>query len=132
MLRNVCDGCGSVIDGEPVQKDYPEAILLIDDEVAVMYENLCNTCKKELRDSVARFASKRQEERESLAIKLMNSAEHIVSGTVTPKSPQVFDKAVPNNGNGENPPLNPVTSDDRELANKVVKQFPIKLPKHED
>ena len=57
MLKNVCSRCGRVIDGEPVlNKEYPDATLLLGEEVAVMYDDLCGECTDRIRRLVSDFA----------------------------------------------------------------------------
>lgn len=113
MLRNVCDACEEVIGGEPVMRDYPEALLVIDDEVAVMYENLCPTCKSKLLAAVACFSSRKAAPRPAAPV-------HEPAAAEPPR---------------EEPPQEPAPQDvpredARPLAEQVVKQYPVKLPNH--
>ena len=134
MLRNVCDRCNSVIDGEPVSKEYPEAMLLLDDEVAVMYENLCPECKSKLLMAVKMFGEREEQPKpkktptESDGNSEMKDCSR-ERNVVLPENVKVDVKE-------DALPLNRVTTDDaqeqaRPLANQVVKQYPIKLPKHD-
>ena len=112
MLRNVCDSCNEVIDGEPVSSDDPEAVLLIDGEVFAMYENLCDKCKANLKAAVSRFGD---------AVPAMPSAKAKDTPQPEPPSENVAENV--DDGAGRHPS----TKEVRELPEQVVRQFPVKL-----
>lgn len=122
MLRNVCDCCGAVIDGEPsIGKEYPEVVLLIDDEIEVMYENVCPECRQALTRAVksVKFGTPtRYEPKQEHVDKPKNEVESIVT-----EPEREHEKPVPAEVELER--------EERPLANQVVKQFPINLPKRD-
>lgn len=128
MLRNVCDACEEVIDGAPVKKEYPEVVLLIDDEVALMYENICQTCREKLVFAVKNFKNgpRKQLEQEPA---IEANAEPVIRTNEKLESREVQPKAVPTDGNDEKRPLENVTTS-QPLAEQVVKQYPVRLPQH--
>ena len=130
MLRNVCDCCGSVIDGEPsMNKEYPEALLVIDDEIIVMYENICQSCRKDLIGAVESIMSGKHDTKKQT--QGGNEQEQIRSADTTRERADEHPNAkqtatpVPTADN------KPSGSDERALANQVVRQFPVKLPQRD-
>lgn len=114
MLRDVCDRCGKVLDGEPhVNREYPDVTLLMDDEVVVMYECLCPNCRGKLMSAVRNLGDvpKRTDAKE------------------VPKAESQKIDAAPAEESVEKPKAEPLQKVDPDsLPNQVTKQFPINLP----
>lgn len=125
MLREVCDACGEIIDGPLVKREEPDATLLMGDEVVLMYDALCQTCKTELELAVRGFKNGKRHK---------VPVENRTSVDVTPPEATEEPKVVPKDVLCETAPQitpeprKPVDKDS--LPNQVTKQFPIKLPEH--
>ena len=127
MLRNVCDRCNEIIDGEPqIEKEYPDATLLIDDDVVVMFENLCDKCKDGLRRSVSDFTRhpspepKPTKEHPAAQATSTDDEKRPIPETATQAEVDAIKESA------KRQPLQKV--DPESLPNQVTKQFPIHLP----
>ena len=129
MLRNVCDGCGKIIDREPIEKEYVDALLMLDGEPILIYDDLCDTCKSSLRGNVKLLlmptAKKAMKDKPAKISHDESEAEATETSTVVEvKSPVVEDKPEIKEDNGHKP----LQEIDKELLpNQVTKQFPIKM-----
>lgn len=50
MLKNVCDRCGKVIDGDGNLPDFNAFDAYIDDEPVISYIHLCDKCRQKISD----------------------------------------------------------------------------------
>ena len=117
MLRNVCCCCNEVIDGEPIlEKEYPDVTLLFGEEVVVLYDDACDTCKEGIRKAVADFLTSKSPQ----ARAEVKKEEPAQAEKVEEKPPVVEEK----------PKAAPVRVDKDALPEQVTKQFPVNLPKH--
>lgn len=133
MLRRICGKCGEIIDGEPlIEKDYADAVLVLDDEIAAMYDDLCPNCKKALRNAFSNFL----EDAEEVRVPEPPDVAPDVSRTdwsSTSTGGEVVDVEVPKRGPDEpvfvgesqHRPFEEVDKD--ALPNQVTKQFPINI-----
>ena len=136
MLRRICSACGSVIDGEPIiEKEYADAVLVIDDEVEAVFDDLCDRCRERLRRAVAHaFDGEKEEQRPSKAIEAEKPTE---IEDIAETAPAEEADAVPCHEeyrpDGCRPsshvPYEPVDKD--ALPNAVTRQFPITLPQRQ-
>lgn len=118
MLRRICNKCGSVIDGEPVVgKEYADAVVVIDDEIAAYYEDLCDRCKHRLLDM---FKGNPHPEPSVQPIKEPEQDETEPEPQETTAAPEPEQHMM-----RQHVPYDAVDKD--ELPNQVTKQFPIKL-----
>lgn len=115
MLRRICGACGSIIDGEPqLDKEYADAVLVIDDEVAEMYDDLCDKCKSRLRSLFVRIEKPAEiEPQQAIGPEPELEQEHEMPIDEPEQTPQMHI------------PLEPIDKD--ALPNKVTKQIPIVL-----
>ena len=138
MLRRICGRCGSIIDGEPdLEKEYADAVLVIDDEIAAIYDDLCDGCRVKMVRLFNDFCDK--VERPS---SVSSSSE---SATITDEARTETVEPSENHPKGEAPSMAPDEPahnrplkverykpiDKDELPNQVTRQFPINLPKRD-
>lgn len=136
MLRRICGKCGGIIDGEPlIEKEYADAVLVIDDEIAAMYDDLCPNCKNALRNAFSNFLKDAEEVR---VTELPDVAQDVsrTDWSSTSTGGEVVDVEVPKRepdepvfvGESRHRPFEEVDKD--ALPNQVVKQFPISIPEN--
>ena len=101
-----------------MNREYPDATLIICDEVELMYESLCQTCRAKLRAAVRDFAKPKTTPKKSEVVE-RKPAEEAEKSSAEPEPVQL---EVASEVEETKP------AEDRPLANQVVKRFPIKLP----
>ena len=136
MLRRICGKCGEIIDGEPViEKDYADAVLVIDDEIAAMYDDLCPKCKDALRSAFIDFMTDDKEVREmerqddDVDAEPPSRTDWSTTSTdnevVEIKAPEPPSDGVVFVGGARHRPFEEVDKDS--LPNQVTRQFPINI-----
>lgn len=128
MLRRICSGCGSVIGGEPIiDKEYADAVLIIDDEIASIYDDLCDGCRGRLKHAVAHAF---EHGAEHDARQCHPAAETATDTCDDDGGSERYAHSAPADETGEphaaHAPYEPVDKD--ALPNAVTRQFPITLP----
>lgn len=137
MLRRICGKCNSIIDGEPkIDKEFADAVLVIDDEIACIFDDLCPKCKAALRKSVETFMLQDEEQK---------PPRKRETGTTEPENtpPRPPEEQEPEETDhrenasptvctdGPEPAETHRTIDKESLPNKVVKKYTVKLnPPH--
>jgi len=126
MLRRICGACGSIIDGEPqLDKEYADAVLVIDDEVVDMYDDLCDKCKNRLRSLFIRIEKPTEiEPRQTIEPEPESKPEpepEAEAEILIPEPEPAPEPTLPQ----KHIPLEPIDKD--ALPNKVTKQIPIVL-----
>ena len=123
MLRDVCDRCGKIIDGEPnINKEQPDAVLVIDDEVILMFDSLCPKCKRNLKENMLRKDAPAEYAPPSIAEEPQHKEPEPPSPVVSEQPGQDVEERPESAQNAPQRLEN--------LPNQVTKQFPIKLKPH--
>ena len=130
MLRRICSKCNGIIDGDPViEKEYADAVLVVDDEIAIMFDDLCDKCKSSLLAAVSSFKNA-NDETPRPAVKPQEEIIH----APTPEEPIVVKAPKQENNEpvsitGDDMPLDvdrPAPTE-QDLPNQVTKRFPVKI-----
>jgi len=121
MLRRICNICGEVIDGEPsVDKEYADLVLVMDDEIALIYEDVCDKHKAEIHSMLLNLGKEKRG--------TANSPEPVQapqpqetdddSEQISESEPETSEPA---------PAVEAVPPRIEELPEQVTKRFPIKI-----
>ena len=133
MLRRICGKCGEIIDGEPlIEKDYADAVLVLDDEIAAMYDDLCPNCKKALRNAFLNFLEDAEEVRVPEPPDVAGDVSRTDRSSTTDNcevlevpAPEPPSDGVVFVGEAQHKPFEEIDKD--ALPNQVTKQFPINI-----
>lgn len=117
MLRRICNICGDVIDGEPpIEKEYADLVLVMDDEIALIYEDVCDKHKAEIHSMLLNLGDK-QHAKKPEPMPQQPKQESNAEQTVESES----DEIEPEPAACAPQPIS------EELPEQVTKRFPVKI-----
>lgn len=121
MLKNVCDRCGKVIDGDGNMPDYNAFDAYIDDEPVVSYIHLCDKCREKIIDILTyNIEGKKRPQKKKEAPKKSAPKQHPKTED-SEVQPEIEVSEIINNFSGND-----------KLAEKVVKRIPLPKPPHHE
>ena len=121
MLRRICNICGEVIDGEPpIEKEYADLVLVMDDEIALIYEDVCDKHKAEIHSMLLNLGKGKRE--------TANAPEPVQAPQPqeTEDDSEQVGESKPE-ANESAPAVEAAPPRIEELPEQVTKRFPIKI-----
>ena len=119
MLKNVCDRCGKVIDGDGNMPDVNAFDAYIDDDPVISYIHLCDKCRDKITEILIYNIDGKKRPQKPKAPKKIEAGTHENAPAQSPKPEEP--KALPENEDLKNEPMG-----------KVVKRVPLPQPKHHE
>lgn len=121
MLRRICNICGEVIDGEPpIEKEYADLVLVMDDEIALIYEDVCDKHKAEIHSMLLNLGRRKRETANApdpVQAPQPQGAEND-SEQISESKPEASESA---------PAVEAAPPISEELPEQVTKRFPVKI-----
>lgn len=121
MLKNVCDRCGKVIEGDGNLPDFNAFDAYIDDEPVISYIHLCDKCRQKVSDIlIYNIDGKKRPQKKKEAPK-KDAPEQHPKNEDSKVQPELEVSRIVNN-----------FSDDGKPTEGVVKRIPLPKPRHHE